>query len=83
MEVVKDGVNGLLVDFFSPQNIANRVEEALNHPQDMKVIRANARETILKRYDLAKLLPQHLQWMFAGKSYDSLKKRPISKGFGH
>ncbi|MEH1853216.1 MAG: glycosyltransferase family 4 protein [Nostoc sp.] len=82
LEVVQDGVNGLLVDFFSPDNIANRVEEALNNPQEMSEIRANARETILKRYDLAKLLPQHLQWMFAGKNYDSLKKRPNSKGFG-
>ncbi|MEH1923180.1 glycosyltransferase family 4 protein [Nostoc sp.] len=67
LEVVQDGVNGLLVDFFSPDNIANRVEEALNNPQEMSAIRVNARETILKRYDLAKLLPQHLQWMFAGK----------------
>ncbi|MEH2051968.1 glycosyltransferase family 4 protein [Nostoc sp.] len=82
LEVVQDGVNGLLVDFFSPDNIANRVEEALNNPQEMSTIRANARETILKRYDLAKLLPQHLQWMFAGKNSDSLKKRPSSKGFG-
>ncbi|MBN3926010.1 glycosyltransferase family 4 protein [Nostoc sp. NMS4] len=82
LEVVQDGVNGLLVDFFSPQNIANRIEEALDNPQEMKAIRANARETILKRYDLAKLLPQHLQWMFAGKNSDSLKKRPTSKGFG-
>ncbi|MBD2532360.1 glycosyltransferase [Nostoc flagelliforme FACHB-838] len=81
LEVIKDGVNGLLVDFFSPQNIADRVEDALNHPQEMQAIRANARETILKRYDLAKLLPQHLQWMFAGKISDSLKKRPNSKGF--
>ncbi|QLE41650.1 glycosyltransferase [Nostoc sp. C052] len=82
LEVVQDGVNGLLVDFFSPDNIANRVEEALNNPQEMSAIRANARETILKRYDLAKLLPQHLQWMFAGRNSDSLKKRPSSKGFG-
>ncbi|MEH2112046.1 glycosyltransferase family 4 protein [Nostoc sp.] len=82
LEVVQDGVNGLLVDFFSPDNIANRVEEALNNPQEMSAIRANARETILKRYDLAKLLPQHLQWMFAGKNSDSLKKRSSSKGFG-
>ncbi|MHC5829325.1 MAG: glycosyltransferase, partial [Nostoc sp.] len=67
LEVIQDGVNGLLVNFFSPQNIANRVEEALNNPQEMNAIRANARETIIKRYDLAKLLPQHLQWIFAGK----------------
>ncbi|MEA5603333.1 glycosyltransferase family 4 protein [Nostoc sp. UHCC 0252] len=82
LEVIKDGVNGLLVDFFSPQDIANRVEEALNNPQEMKAIRANARETILKHYDLAKLLPLHLQWMFAGKNANSFKKPSVSKGFG-
>ncbi|WP_373525285.1 glycosyltransferase family 4 protein [Nostoc sp.] len=82
LEVVQDGVNGLLVDFFSTQNIANRVEEALNNPQEMNAIRANARETIIKRYDLAKLLPQHLQWMLTGKSSESLKKPSPSKGFG-
>jgi hypothetical protein len=29
----------------------------------MAVIRAKAREMILERYDLASLLPQHLQWV--------------------
>jgi glycosyltransferase involved in cell wall biosynthesis len=85
LEVIQDGVNGLLVDFFSPENIANRVEEALDHPQEMNAIRANARATILKNYDVAKLLPQHLQWMLAGKISDSFKKHQssrVSKGFG-
>jgi glycosyltransferase involved in cell wall biosynthesis len=85
LEVIQDGVNGLLVDFFSPENIANRVEEALDHPHEMNAIRANARATILKNYDVAKLLPQHLQWMLAGKSSDRFKKHQssrVSKGFG-
>ena len=62
-EMIEDGVNGLLVDFFSPQNICSRIQEALDNPTQMAQIRANARETILERYDLAKLLPQHLQWI--------------------
>jgi glycosyltransferase involved in cell wall biosynthesis len=60
-EVIEDGVNGLLVDFFSPQEIAARTEEALDNPEKMASLRSKARETIQERYDLAKLLPQHLQ----------------------
>jgi glycosyltransferase involved in cell wall biosynthesis len=62
-EVIKDGVNGLLVDFFSPQQICDRVCEALDNPDKMAAIRTKARETILENYDLAKLLPEHLQWV--------------------
>lgn len=62
-EVIEDGVNGLLVDFFSPEQIADRIIEVLDHPDRMAAIRARARETILERYDLHKLLPQHLEWM--------------------
>ena len=73
-EVIQDGVNGLLVDFFSPNEIADRVEEVLNHPDRMEQIRVQARETILKKYDLAKLLPQHLKWIETGE----IKKSKLS-----
>jgi glycosyltransferase involved in cell wall biosynthesis len=62
-EVIEDGVNGLLVDFFSPPQISDRVIEALEQPEKMAAIRIRARETICDRYDLSKLLPQHLQWL--------------------
>lgn len=62
-EVIKDGQNGLLVDFFSPQQVCDRIQEALNHPDGMAELRANARRTIQKTYDLVKLLPQHLDWL--------------------
>jgi glycosyltransferase involved in cell wall biosynthesis len=65
-EVIEDGVNGLLVDFFSPEKISDRIEFVLDHPTRMADIRAKARETILERYDLAKLLPQHLRWIGEG-----------------
>lgn len=63
MEVIQDGVNGLLADFFSPQEICDRIEEALNHPDKMAQIRAKGRETIEKSYNLSVLLPKHLQWL--------------------
>ena len=62
-EVIEDGVNGLLVNFFDPQQISDRVIEALDNPEKMATIRTKARKTILESYDLAKLLPQHLQWV--------------------
>lgn len=65
-EVIQDGVNGLLAEFFSPEEIASRIEEALNHPDKMSEIRAKARQTILRNYDLSLLLPQHLEWIGQG-----------------
>ena len=62
-EVIEDNVNGLLVNFFNTEQICDRVIEALDNPQQMAAIRDRARETILQNYDLAKLLPQHLQWV--------------------
>ena len=62
-EVIQDNVNGLLVNFFNPPQISDRVIEALDNPERMAKIRIKARETILESYDLAKLLPQHLQWV--------------------
>ncbi|MBE9043711.1 glycosyltransferase family 4 protein [Pleurocapsales cyanobacterium LEGE 10410] len=62
-EVIEDNINGLLVNFFSPEQISDRVIEALDNPEQMAAIRQRARETILERYALTKLLPQHLQWV--------------------
>jgi glycosyltransferase involved in cell wall biosynthesis len=60
-EIIRDGENGLLFDFFSPKKIADRIDEVLDHPQRMERIRVNARKTVLERYALANLLPQHIQ----------------------
>jgi glycosyltransferase involved in cell wall biosynthesis len=59
-EVVEDGQNGLLVDFFSPVQIADRVEEVLDDPSRMAMIKGRARETIMEKYALSKLLPQQI-----------------------
>lgn len=60
-EVIQDGENGLLVDFFTPQQIADRVDQVLDHPTRMAELRAKARETVLERYALADVLPKHLE----------------------
>ncbi|AFY70180.1 glycosyl transferase group 1 [Thalassoporum mexicanum PCC 7367] len=60
-EVIEDGKNGLLVDFFSPKQIADRICEVLDHPDRMAQIRQNARETVLERYAHADLLQKQIQ----------------------
>lgn len=82
LEVIEDGVNGLLVDFFSPQEIAQKVDEVLDNPGDTQGMRDQARDTIIRNYDLATLLPQHLQWMLNGKISPTDNKSVKSKGFG-
>ncbi|QYO68512.1 glycosyltransferase family 4 protein [Leptolyngbya sp. 7M] len=62
-EVIQDGFNGLLVDFFSPEQIVERIIEVLDHPTRMAEIRSQARRTILERYDLNLLLPQQIKWL--------------------
>ena len=61
LELLKDGVNGLAVDFFSPRAIANRIETALEKSADMQKLRAGARKTAVESFDLQKvLLPRWL-----------------------
>lgn len=79
-EVIKDGENGLLVDFFSPKAIADRVDEVLNHRDRLANLRVSARETILKHYNLATLLPQHIEWLLEGVSEPS-QRFSKAKGF--
>jgi len=60
-EVIEDGNNGILFDFFSPEELADKVCEALEHGEDMMEIRRRARQTILDRYDLRDLLPRQVK----------------------
>lgn len=64
LEVLKDGENGLIVDFFSPIAIADRVDEILDHPTRMQHLRDAARQTALTKYDFKTvLLPRWLSLM--------------------
>jgi glycosyltransferase involved in cell wall biosynthesis len=64
MEVLQDRVNGLAVDFFSPLAIADRVDEVLDHPTRMAHLRAAARATAIRNYDLeSRALPRWMQLM--------------------
>jgi glycosyltransferase involved in cell wall biosynthesis len=51
-EVIEDGKNGLLVDFFSPSEIADSVCRVFDHPDRMAQLRTKARATVVANYDL-------------------------------
>ncbi len=54
-EVIRDGENGLLVDFFSTEAIAARIEEALRRQKDLQPLRERARKTVVEGYDLKRV----------------------------
>jgi glycosyltransferase involved in cell wall biosynthesis len=59
-EVIRDGENGLLVDFFSTEQIADRIDEALSM-NDSRLLRQRARGTVIEGYDLKRIcLPAQL-----------------------
>lgn len=59
-EVIEDGVNGWLVDFFDTAAMADRLAKALAVHGDVDELRAKARETVMARYDLKDCLKKQL-----------------------
>ena len=62
-EVIHDGVNGILTDFFSPEKIAEKVVACLEYPSFMETVKKNARKTILEKYSLDKMLSRQINIM--------------------
>ncbi|GAB4464529.1 MAG: glycosyltransferase family 4 protein [Elainellaceae cyanobacterium] len=60
-EMMQDGINGLLVDFFAVERIGDRICDALEHRKDMQPIRDAARQTIVEHYAQKTLLPKHVE----------------------
>ena len=59
-EVIEDGKNGLLVDFFSPNQIADAIHELLCNDKKAKALGLEARKTVVNRYSLKTCLPRQL-----------------------
>jgi glycosyltransferase involved in cell wall biosynthesis len=52
-EVLRHGYNGLLADFFSPREIADRVERVLDHPTREQALGLQARAEVLESFNVA------------------------------
>lgn len=67
-EVIEDGQNGLLVDFFDQDQLAIQVAEVLASPETYRHLRENARKTIIEQYDLKTIcLPKMLDKLRGGE----------------
>jgi len=59
-EVLVSAENGLLCNFFSPDDISEKASIALKERDNFQNIRANARDTIVQNYSLKQCLPQQI-----------------------
>ena len=64
-EVVRDGENGLLVDFFDTGALADRICDALDRQGAFAHLRERARRTAVEGYAAAKLVPQRARLLEA------------------
>jgi glycosyltransferase involved in cell wall biosynthesis len=71
-ELLQHEQNGLLVDFFSPEQLAAACIRLLNDKTLAERLRQAARETIVQHYALKDLLPKHVSFV-----EDVSKRRPI------
>lgn len=64
-EVIEDNYNGLLVDFFDTYKLVEKIEYALDSKNKYKIvkIRENARQTIIDKYSISKLLSEHINYL--------------------
>jgi glycosyltransferase involved in cell wall biosynthesis len=60
-EMIRDGENGLLADFFSPDEFADKACQVLADPDAFRPLGRAAEQMIVERYSLDAVLPQMLQ----------------------
>ena len=81
LEVLHDGENGMAVDFFSIDQICDRVDEVLDHPDRMQAIRDAAREMAINCFDLQKVtLPRWEQLLNTLAQRKFPRERPPEPG---
>ena len=59
-EVISNGVNGILTDFWDAENLGKTIVQTLKDNKDLSEMRTQARNTILQNYALSKILPKHI-----------------------
>jgi glycosyltransferase involved in cell wall biosynthesis len=65
-EVIRDGRNGVLVDFFDADRLARTVSTVLAEPDGYAALRTEAIETVRERYSLTRGLSGYLDLLGLG-----------------
>jgi glycosyltransferase involved in cell wall biosynthesis len=82
LEILEDRINGLLVDFFAADELADRVDEVLDAPDRLQGLRDGARQTAVTRFDLTtRQLPKWEQLvddLVNGRRPATNMNRPVS-----
>lgn len=60
-ELIKDGENGVLVPFWEPETIAEKLNHILDNKKEYAEMRKAARDHIVDKYSIKDLLPQYWQ----------------------
>ena len=50
-EIIRDGVNGFLCDFWDAEAMAEKISDTLEKAPSLDQVRSNAQQTILREYD--------------------------------
>jgi len=61
-EILQHGRNGLLVDFFSKEQLADAVDDLLDHPRRRQALAAAGRQTVVSQYDARDALVRYEQY---------------------
>ena len=59
-EVINDGENGILVDFFNPSGLADAIDYMLKNPEHAKTMGQRARRDIEANYELERCVSKHI-----------------------
>lgn len=74
-EIIDDGVNGYLVDFFSHQALADAVCRACSARESLDPMRRAAMMTVAQRFNLKDCLSRQLDELFQGVDSDGIAQR--------
>lgn len=61
LEMITDNVNGLLVNFFDPTDLAQKVNTILKNDDMSMFLARNARNLVSSKFTLEKCVPQHIK----------------------
>lgn len=57
--IVDEGVDGELVNVDAPQEVAEKIYLYYTHPKEAEAMRIRAKEKVLKRFDISRVVKQH------------------------